>query len=220
MQRRVNSFATVYKAIRALMFKTAAGVAAADFAQPADRANAGRLIAELLFCLRERSQLEAMYMLPVLSRTDAAVAQGLESDQRQIEALALELESLVEGLLWHQGDPAAALTLQPVIASLLHGLVAEQLLHMERQEHDADAALRRHLGDDELQRLGMLMQTTLAPQRQVHWKALVCAAVSAQESRVWLASLRSFHISATAEDQAAQQIFSKPAMSNNQEMSR
>jgi hypothetical protein len=176
---RFDLFTPVHKGLRAALFETAALLARTDFASPAEAAQAARAVARVVAFLDEHAGHEDAVILPALEALSPELFVALREDHARIDGLQRELLALAARL-------AGATEAERVaVGRRLHDrfaiVVAEQLHHMQREEHEVQRTLCAHRADDELRALhGRILGRIPAP-RTAEWVELILPALSGPE---------------------------------------
>jgi hypothetical protein len=171
--RKLDLFTVIHNGLRAAGFRVAAVLAATDFTQHAERASAAGEVTRFIDLLREHAQHEDLHVLPVLLGIDPGLAHALAREHVELELRARDLQLKVSEL------ERATTTLAPAldaparaIRGALHRLLAGHLLHMDREETEANAALWGKLSDDELATLRQRILESIPLERTVAWVQL------------------------------------------------
>jgi hypothetical protein len=184
---RVDLFGFVHKGLRAQLFWAAGLVARTDFGDELEGAAAVGALERLLGLLAEHALHEDTNIMPLVSGADPHLWGALSRDHAQLEAIQHELVLLLGEL--RRRPPAERAPLGPDIVSLVNGLVAEHLLHMEREQHEANAVLWSRYPDQVLALARARIFESVPPERYLEWMQIVLPALNAPERRALLAAL-------------------------------
>jgi len=185
---RTDLFTPVHKAIRALLYETAALAARTAFADVEERTRLAQRVRALFAHLEEHQGLEDAVVMPELERVAPALFAELQNEHVRVGGLQLEIAGLLDRL-----ERAAAgehETLGQRLQHRLHRLVAAHLAHLEREEVEANRALWSHFVDADLQVLHARILARIAPPRMAEWMALILPALAKPERGRLLGSMR------------------------------
>lgn len=185
---RIDLFTTIHKGLRAALFATAEAAARADFEQRAAADAVAAEVRHLLELLAEHAALEDAQIVSAVAQSCPQLAAELHGEHVRLAGRERELSRRVERLI--ASAPAARVAHGRKLVEELHRLVAEQLLHMEREELAANRQLWAHASDAELAQLHERIVAALPIERQLEWLALLLPAVNPTERAQLLASLR------------------------------
>jgi hypothetical protein len=171
---RIDPYSFIHAALRRALFEATLLVARVDFGGEAWR-DAEAALARCFGFYREHGDIEDRFVQPVLARLDGDVAARLDAEHAALERSLIAVESL-----WPRIGAAAAGDERRVLGAelrrRLHTLVAEQLLHMDREERDGNRVLWAELTDAELTAIRDAAGRSLPPARQAAWAQLLGAA--------------------------------------------
>lgn len=179
MSSRVDLFTTIHKGIRTLLFDLALEAGRVD---PLDTAGVDALVARVeraFEFLDEHAAIEDRHVLPALRTVAPAVAATLAGEHRAMEALQLDIGRTAEEVA--RAEPADRRPLVVELARLIHRLIAAQLLHMQREETEANRALWAALDDVELAEIRARAGASLPAVRRAEWSELLVPALSPAE---------------------------------------
>jgi len=176
---RVDLFAVIHKMLRVSIFDTAALIAQADFANPAERAHVLDKFDETFAFLSEHHQHEDDHVMAVVMEVAPQVAEQLEADHGDLDRALAELQSLAASL--RQADAAAAMTLGGELHLAFSVFIGDYLKHMAKEEVDVNAALWEHLSDDALVAVRAKLQGAIPPARFAEWFAYMVPAMNIHE---------------------------------------
>jgi hypothetical protein len=186
-ESRVDLFGVIHKGLRAQLFWAAGLVARTDFGDELEGAAAVSALERLLGFLSEHATHEDTNVMPLVSGADGHLWAALSRDHAQLDAIQHELVLLLAELRRRPAGERAVLG--PDIVSLVNGLVAEHLLHMEREQHEANAVLWARYPDAVLALSRARIFESVAPERYLEWMQIVLPALNAPERRGLLAAL-------------------------------
>lgn len=186
--RRMDLFLTAHKGIRSVLFETARQVARTDFSDPAQSGAAAGAVRRMSGFLRVHSEHEDRVIFPQVERLGASVAAELHADHSRVRGLEEEIERYVERL--EGADEGERVALGQRIHEKMGRLVAEHLLHMEREETTANRLLWAHLTDEDLRALlGQILGAT-SPEQMTRWAEVLVPSISPVEREHFLGALR------------------------------
>lgn len=147
-----NPFDLAHDALRAMGLGIAALLDQTDFGDAGGRRQA--LVAVQCWLLRLQHHLtgEDLHTLPALLPHDRALAAQLAREHRQLEQAAGAVRTAVAAL----EEPAQSVSVSERGARLrqrVHRLIADHLMHLEREETEALVVLQRHLDQVGLARM-------------------------------------------------------------------
>ena len=146
---RIDLYGPVHKALRSELFEVARGVARTDFANVEEAGRTAAAIGRLVGFLDEHAEHEDEVVMPELAAVAPELFADLEADHARVEGLHRDLAALAARL---EGATAAE---RVALGTRLHEravrIVAEQLRHMDREEHEAQPALWANRTDAELE---------------------------------------------------------------------
>jgi hemerythrin-like domain-containing protein len=171
--RKLDLFTVIHNGMRAAGFRVAAILAATDFTQHGERASAAEEVIRFIDLLREHAQHEDLHVLPALLGIDPGLAHALAREHVELELRARDLQLRLSEL---ERSPT---TVSPstdaparAVRGALHRLLAGHLLHMDREETEASAALWTKLSDGELAALSQRIFESMPLERTVAWAQL------------------------------------------------
>ncbi len=185
---RVDLFTPVHKGLRAALCDTLGRVGSTGFGDPAQVRLAVRSVRTLLGLLDEHGLLEERFLVPVLSRLDAALGAELSAGHRRLETLQHTLALRLVEVEDAAGEARAEAGRR--LGQDLCELGAESLRHMLTEEREANALLHAHLEDADLRALERGMLQALPPRRLAGWMGWILPALGAGERASALAALR------------------------------
>lgn len=176
---RVDLYGVVHKGLAAELFAATTQVAQTDFLQPHELASAAAGVRRVLNYLAEHAQIQTEFVLPALERVSPVIASEFHGDHARL----LGLETTILGLLDRiaSAPSVEVRSLGHRLHAQLRRLVAEHILHMEREETTANRALWAHLTDGELVSIRARILASIPVDRLGEWTALVMDAVSRPE---------------------------------------
>lgn len=147
--KRTDLFLSVHSDLRVAMFATAVRLARADVADPAAADAAFAQTRRVLGLLRDHAQHEERSILPVLRRHCPELATGLASEHQLIAGQEARLALLLDQM--SEGVPARRSALASRLQGQWHRVMAHHLVHMQREEEEANRVLQAHYSDVELE---------------------------------------------------------------------
>lgn len=185
---RFDLYGGIHKGIRRTLYETAAALAATDFEDPAGCARARAALRRMLGYLDEHARHEDEVILPVLATLAPELFHDLRAEHARVDGLQRELEGLADRL---EGASAPErLSLGRRIEDRIGKLVAAQLMHLAREEGDANRILWAHRDDAQLLELQDRIVGGIAPERLSEWYGLAVPAMNPRERRALVADLR------------------------------
>jgi hypothetical protein len=184
---RFDLFTPVHKGLRAAMFDTGALLGRTDFGAREEALQAARAVERVLSLLDEHAAHEDAVVLPAVEALHPELFVALREDHARLDGLQRELGALAARLSPSEGAERAAL------GRRLHdrfGLaVAEQLRHMQREEHDVQRLLCAHRTDEELRALHGRILARIPPPRTAEWLGVILPALSIPERAALVGAL-------------------------------
>ena len=176
---RFQLFTFVHKGLRAALFECAGLRARTDFEAPEESGAAARSVARLAGLLDEHAEHEDAVILPVVEALSPECFIALRAEHARTDGLQRDLVALAGRLV------EAGAAERPAIGRRLHDrttvLVAEHLLHMQREEQEVQRLLWAHRTDDELRALEGQVLARMTPARRAEWLGLILPALSLPE---------------------------------------
>lgn len=162
---RMDMYAGIHKALRALMTDTLLAVGRMDCADNLEFAQATQRVVELLEFLRSHLLHENTFVHPAMeARAPGAsgrIAHEHEDHQRELDALARAVEALRARPV-NQRDPAAL-----ALYRELSLFIAENFRHMHVEETGHNAVLWAHYTDEELAAIHNALVAAIPPQEMM-----------------------------------------------------
>lgn len=185
--QRFDLYRPIHKAIRTLLFETTQLCARTDFGDELESARAAAAVRRLAGFLHEHAEHEDDVIGPQVERLAPDLAADLRNDHARVGGLESELVALAERLCAAQGSER--LSLGRRLQDRLGHLVAEHLMHLEREECQVNRLLWAHLRDEDLRVLEGRILASIPPARSAEWLAVLLPAVSRPECAAILAGL-------------------------------
>jgi len=184
---RVDIYGLAHKALRALLFETAALAARTDFAGDAE---AGRLAARvdtLLGWLDTHADHEDRHVMPELAAISPELHAALAADHGRVASVQADVRGWVARLRSSAGPARVAAGAR--LHERLLALTAEHLRHMASEESDANRMLWAHRTDDDLRGILARIRASTSPEHGQAWLTLLLPALSTPERAAVLAPL-------------------------------
>lgn len=188
---RYQLYSTAHKGLRRALFEATGEAGRCNPSSPEATAHLAATARRLLSFLDEHAAHEDRVLMPELAalapelhaalREEHARGDGL---QREVGALAARLDAAARG---------AAAERAALVGRLSEGLAqltALHLLHMAREEREAQRVLAAHRDDVQLAALHGRILAAIPPARTAEWLALFLPAVSPPEQAGLLSGLR------------------------------
>jgi len=176
---RLDSFTPIHKGMRRSLFETALLLARTDFESHAETAAAEAATSTCLGYLREHADHEDRHVIPRLAEIAPELAAELEAAHPQLEHAALDIECMGQRLPGL--PPAEREALGGEMLRRFHGLIADQIRHMEREERQANAAFWGAVDDGAMAAISKAIIATIEPARMDEWKSIFAASLSPRE---------------------------------------
>jgi hypothetical protein len=176
---RYDLFTAVHKGLRATMFETGALLGRAHLGDRDEALPAARAVERVVSLLDEHAAHEDAVILPVVETLHPELFVALREDHARIDGLQRELAALVARLA--RSEDAERAPVGARVHDRFGIVLAEQLRHMQREEHDVQRLLRAHLGDDELRALHGRILARIPPPRSAEWLGIILPALSLPE---------------------------------------
>ena len=185
---RFDMFTPIHKALRRSLFETALTLGRTNFASPDEAAAAERLVADCMEFMREHAAHEDRHALPEIARLDPGLAAILSSGHPELERAAIAVESLWPRLA---ALPATAAAERQALGGELmrrfHAFVADEVVHMDREERELNALLWSRLTDADIMAISTRITTSISPERMRTWGELLLPALNGPEREAMLA---------------------------------
>ena len=185
---RFDMFTPIHKALRRSLFDTALALGRTSFASADESAAAERLVADCMEFMREHAAHEDRQVLPEIARLAPELASIIRDGHPELERAAIAVESLWPRLA---ALPAAAAEERQALGGELtrrfHAFVADEIVHMDREERELNALLWGRLTDAEIMAISNRITTSIAPERMRTWGELLLPALSGPEREAMLA---------------------------------
>lgn len=180
---RFDLYVPVHKGLRALLFDAAALVARTEFSSPEEATGALTAVQDALRFLAAHIEHEDGVVMPEIARLAPELFADLQADHARVAGLETEIARLVERL--RDAGSTERCALGRKLCERFTRLVAEHVVHMEREETLANRVLWAHLGDPELLALEGRIVGSIPHGELAGWMTLMLPAVS-QSERVGL----------------------------------
>jgi len=190
---RYDLYSNAHKGIRSQLFEAAALVACTDLASP-DLTNTEECtrvrasLERLLGFLEEHAAHEDAILHPELARLAPELATELAGAHARLEGLQGEVARLAGRLTGAAPEERRALGRR--LHEKLNQLVAEHLVHMAREECEANRMLWAHRTDAELIALHRRLVASVPPPRQAEWFAIMLPAMNPSERAALVGGMR------------------------------
>ena len=181
---RVDLFGIIHKGIRGLLFELSREAARADLTSTQAVDGLVAHVERTLGFLDEHAHLEETHVIPVLRGLDPVLAEELAREHRGLEVAQLEVERAADALAL--ANLSLRVEAGAQLARMINHLVAVQLIHMNREETEVNAALWAGLGDGELDAIRTRSREAIPPARHREWLELLATAVNPVEHRLVL----------------------------------
>ncbi|HVZ89769.1 MAG TPA: hemerythrin domain-containing protein [Polyangia bacterium] len=173
---RLDIFMPIHHGLRRSLFETATLLARTDFAAAAESDAAEQLATSCLELLHDHADHEDQFVLPEVERFSPELAAALAQEHQDLEGAGDAIESLWPRLPTF--DAPARLALGGEIGRRFRMVVADQLLHMDREEREVNALFWARLSDPQIAALNDRIVTSIGPARMQVWNALVLPSLS------------------------------------------
>lgn len=170
---RVDLFSTVHKALRKALFDLARDLACLEVSSIEAVDRAAERVEYVLGLLDEHAAFEGAAFAAVRT-LDPLLAAELDKDHRSLEIVQHDVEQLAQQMA--MADRASRPGVTGRLAIAVHHLIALQLLHMNREESEANRVLWSGLDDAAL--VALSRTAALPPARAAEWQRLVTAATT------------------------------------------
>jgi len=187
--QRIELYAPVHKCLRAEAFALAHELARSDWNDGAQAAAAAGRVTRLVEFLDEHAQHEDAHLMPLVARAASALALApeLESDHVRVDAALRGLATLATRIGAARNGGRAALGRE--LERCFQRALAEQLVHLQREEHEAEPALHAQLDELELVRAHERILADIPAPRLAQWFELILPALGEEECARMLAGL-------------------------------
>lgn len=184
---RINLFSLVHKGLRAELFSTAQVIARTDFGAAGEAERAVERTRRALGYLEEHAGHEDAVILPVLDRVAPVLGSDLRGAHVRLDGAAREIGRGLARVAAAPRSERLALGLR--LHELFGRLVAEQILHMDREETEGSRALWAHCHDAQLMDMRTAIVSSIPTERYAEWLALMLPAMNEVERTGLLAAL-------------------------------
>lgn len=185
---RLDLYTPIHKAIRSVLFDTAAALGRTSFADADEAAAAVAALRQLFACLDEHAEHEDAVVLPELLRSAPELHAVLEAEHARLVEMQREVEQFLPRLA--EASAGARPGIGQRLQHALHRLIGAHLVHLEREEVEANRALWAHFDDQGLQALHGRIMARIAPPQLTRWLRLMLPALSRVERQQVLAGLQ------------------------------
>lgn len=179
---RVDLFTVIHKGIRAELFELAREAARVDLTSTHAVDGLVAHVERTLGFLDEHARLEDSIAFVALRTLDSNLADELAAEHRALEVVQLEVERAADALALAQ--LSGRVDAGAHFARCINHLVAVQLIHMNREETEVNAALWAGLPDTELMALRNRAKDSLSSDRHAEWMKIVGPALNPVEHRL------------------------------------
>ncbi|MCK6445293.1 MAG: hemerythrin domain-containing protein [Planctomycetes bacterium] len=184
---RFDLYGPVHKGLRGLLFETATLLARTEFTDEREHAAALAAVRRTNGFLHAHLEHEDHDVMPHVQRLAPELYADLEADHARITGCEQEIVRLVERLAGApQGERAA---LGRRLVERFTRLVAEHVLHMEREEAQANRVFWAHFDDAALAALEGRIVASIPPSEVSHWMTLMLPSISRGERAQMLARM-------------------------------
>lgn len=176
---RVDLFTTIHKAIRGALFELAREAARCDLRSAAEIDALVARVERTIGYLEEHAHHEDHHVIAAVRTVAPELAASLAQDHRALDVVAIEVERAAHELA--TASPSERPDVGAQLVRLVNHLVAVQLVHMNREETEVNAALWEGLGDPELADIRGRILGAIPADRMTEWQALMVPALSPVE---------------------------------------
>ncbi|HVZ73025.1 MAG TPA: hypothetical protein VHJ20_11670 [Polyangia bacterium] len=176
---RYEPFTAIHKALRRQLFETAIALGRTDFAAPDERAAAARAVEACNAFLREHAEHEDHHVVTTVLTFAPELATELDHEHVSLERAAIAVESLFPRFAALDAESCHALGGE--VSRRFLALVAQQIHHMAREEHEVTALLWDHLDDAALEAITGRILADIPPARMAEWGAVIAPAINRRE---------------------------------------
>jgi hypothetical protein len=184
---RYDLFTAVHKGLRAAMFDAGALLGRTDFGDRGEALQAARAGERVLSLLDEHAAHEDAVVLPAVEALHPELFVALREEHARLDGLQRELAAFAARLA--RSEEAERASLGTRVHDRFGIAVAEQLRHMQREEHDVQRLLRAHCSDDELRAMHGRILARIPPPRSAEWLGIILPALSLPERVAVLGAL-------------------------------
>jgi hypothetical protein len=185
---RLDLFITIHKGLRSALFETTQQVARTDFHDPDASERTASAVRRLVGYLDEHAAHEDRVLMPVIAELSPPLFAELNADHSRVDGLQRELEGLADRLATASEEERVSLGRR--LYERIGKLVAEHMLHMDREETSANRLLWAHRTDEELRVLHLAILTSIPPARLVEYAKIMLPSVSPAERTALLGGLQ------------------------------
>lgn len=147
---RHDMFNQIHKALRGLFYETALCLQQTDFGKNEEAEQASVKVEEVLEILSSHARHEDHFILPLVYRSNPAVARAFEDDHQTDERLTKDLEKALSRVQ-SAVTPRMAIKAGQELQHLFIEFIAFNLTHMNKEESILNEILWKHFSDEELQ---------------------------------------------------------------------
>jgi hypothetical protein len=176
---RLDSFAPIHKAFRRQLFETAVALARADFASEEETAAAAQAVETCFGYLREHAEHEDRHVMPIVTNLAPGLAEELAGEHVALERAMLDIGCLFPKLATLASSQRLALGAE--LGRRFHTFVADQLLHMGREEREVNAVLWAHLDDAAIAGITARIIADIGPARMAEMVPIILPALNPSE---------------------------------------
>lgn len=176
---RVDLFSVIHKGLRSQLFELSLETARVDLTQTCAIDALVAKVEAVLGLLDEHAHHEDTHMFPILRRSEPTLANELEAEHRANEVLQIEVERAADALAL--ADLSARPAKGAQLVRVVNHLIAMQLVHMNREETEVQAALWAAFDDRELAMLRTRVIESIPPARHAEWMKILAPALSPME---------------------------------------
>jgi hypothetical protein len=176
---RFDLFTAVHQGLRAAMYETGALLGRVHVGDREDALQGARAVDRVLSLLEEHAGHEDAVVLPAVEALHPELFVALREDHARLDGLQRELAALTARM--GRAEEVERASVGARVHDRFGIVVAEQLRHMQREEHDVQRLLRAHRSDDELRALHGRILARIPPLRSADWLGIILPALSSPE---------------------------------------
>jgi hypothetical protein len=187
---RYNIFNQIHKALRALLYDTAAMIQQTDFADAAEAEQALTRLQQVIAAFEVHAFVEDNFILPAVQKPEPALKTLFNQEHDEDHALAQRLAIMIKAFS-HTVSATEKTKAGMAIQIAFTEFVVFNLEHMAREEDVLNAALWRHYNDAQLMNLNKIIIGNVPPEALSLASRWMIKSLNNPEIITWLKQVRS-----------------------------
>jgi hypothetical protein len=187
--QRFNIFNQIHKGLRVLLYDTATFLQQTDFSNAAQCRLALEKIDKVIYTFMQHGKNEDEYILPLVKRTDVAVADSFEEEHEADETIARDLKRMMDHLMNSTTTENQKEAGQDLCYAF-NEFVAFNLYHMNKEEKLLNPILWDHFTDEDIREINMRVVEKIAPEEHAFAGYWMMRGLNNDEIIQWLTAVK------------------------------